>query len=258
MSGSGGTHTGTVTFRDGASAIGGPVTLAAGVATFATSSLVVGSHSITAVYGGDGQFGASTSAALAQAVNTPADSIKLRALQVAGSKIEAQSSGQAISGAVDGAISDGFNDNGQPIMASENGVRFNFAAEPQPEKTAQQRVDNAFSALGYANSNVTKAPPRPQPKEWLAWADVRGTAWNTGLQTGDIRGGQTNALLGLTRKLSPDFLVGVFGGLENFDYTSQMLNGRLKGDGWTGAATWAASATGLAVRCRRGALGHQL
>jgi outer membrane autotransporter protein len=62
---------------------------------------------------------------------------------------------------------------------------------------------------------------------------VRGTGWNTNLQTGDIRGGQTNALIGLTRKLSPNFLVGVFGGYENFDYTSQLLTGRLRGDGWT-------------------------
>jgi outer membrane autotransporter protein len=53
------------------------------------------------------------------------------------------------------------------------------------------------------------------------------------LEAGDIRGGQTNALIGLTRKLTPNFLVGVFGGFENFDYTSQLLLGRLKGDGWT-------------------------
>src|SRR5262249_13214830 len=36
-----------------------------------------------------------------------------------------------------------------------------------------------------------------------------------------------------TRRLTPDLLVGVFGGYENFEYTSQLLDGRLKGDGWT-------------------------
>ena len=82
---------------------------------------------------------------------------------------------------------------------------------------------------------VTKAPPLAPvvPKDWLLWADVRGTGWNTDPSAGDIRGGQINALAGLTRKLMPDFLIGILGGYENFDYTSQTLNGRLKGDGWT-------------------------
>src|SRR5262249_28087638 len=52
-------------------------------------------------------------------------------------------------------------------------------------------------------------------------------------RTGTPRAAQTNALLGLTRKLTPNFLFGVFGGYENFDYTSQLFNGELKGNGWT-------------------------
>ena len=62
---------------------------------------------------------------------------------------------------------------------------------------------------------------------------MRGTGWSTSAQSGDIRGGQVNALAGLTHKVTPDFLVGIFGGYETFDYTSQSLNGTLKGDGWT-------------------------
>jgi len=234
--------TGTATFKDGSTVLG-TGTLSTGVATFTTSSLAVGSHSITVSYGGDASNLASTSAALTQSVGVPADSIKLRALQLAVTKIEAQSSGAAISGAVDSAISEGFSNNGAPITGSDNGMRFNFAAEPQEsEKEKSQkpsvgeRVGDTFAAFGYApRDKVYKAspPPRIIPKEWLAWAEVRGTGWNTSLQTGDIRGGQTNALIGLTRKLSPDFLVGAFGGYERFDYTSQLLSGRLKGDGWT-------------------------
>ncbi len=53
------------------------------------------------------------------------------------------------------------------------------------------------------------------------------------MQSGDIRGGQVNALAGVTRRVTPDFLVGIFGGYETFDYTSRTLNGTLKGDGWT-------------------------
>src|SRR6516162_5085661 len=132
--------------------------------------------------------------------------------------MEAQSSGQAISGASDNAIFDGFAGNAALINGNESGVNFNFAAEPQQlqpttqtQKTFEERAGYAFAGLGYAGEPVLKAPPRAAPKEWLGWADVRGIGWNTNQQTGDIRGGQTNGLLGLSRKLAPDFLVGVFG-----------------------------------------------
>ena len=41
----------------------GTGTLSGGVATFSTSSLAIGSHTITAVYGGDTNFNGSTSVA---------------------------------------------------------------------------------------------------------------------------------------------------------------------------------------------------
>ena len=78
---SAGTPTGTVIFSDGGVAIG-TATLAAGIASLTTSTLTVGSHTITASYGGAATFGPATSPALSQTVNTPADSVKLRALQV--------------------------------------------------------------------------------------------------------------------------------------------------------------------------------
>ena len=56
-----GTPTGTVQFKDGGTNLGSPQTLnGSGVATFLTSSLVVGLHTITADYSGDGNFLAST------------------------------------------------------------------------------------------------------------------------------------------------------------------------------------------------------
>lgn len=99
----GATPTGTVTFKDGATVLG-TVALSGGVATLTTSSLTIGSHSITAEYGGDANNGPSTSAALVQTVDTPADSLKLRSMQVLGTKVAAQTSGQAISGAIGSAI----------------------------------------------------------------------------------------------------------------------------------------------------------
>ncbi len=64
-----GTPTGTVTFKDGPTALGSPVALSGGTATFSTSQLAVGTHSITVVYSGDANFTTSTSAALSQTAN---------------------------------------------------------------------------------------------------------------------------------------------------------------------------------------------
>ncbi|PYT74683.1 MAG: hypothetical protein DMG39_02235, partial [Acidobacteria bacterium] len=68
-----GTPTGTVTFNDGATVLG-PGTLSSGTATFTTSGLGAGVHSITAVYGGDANFAGSTSPVLMQTVNKAASS----------------------------------------------------------------------------------------------------------------------------------------------------------------------------------------
>ena len=62
-----GTATGTVTFMDGAATLG-TATLSVGVATFTTATLSVGHHNVTAVYGGDASFNASTSNTVDQEV----------------------------------------------------------------------------------------------------------------------------------------------------------------------------------------------
>jgi Big-like domain-containing protein len=59
-----GTPTGTVTFLDGATTLGTGTLNSSGVATYATSTLASGAQSITAQYGGDSNFAASTSAAV--------------------------------------------------------------------------------------------------------------------------------------------------------------------------------------------------
>ncbi|MFL6389602.1 MAG: Ig-like domain-containing protein, partial [Terriglobales bacterium] len=63
--------TGTVVFFDGSTPISGDVTLVGGSASFTTSSLPFGIHSITAQYTGDATFNGSTSAAFLQTVNNP-------------------------------------------------------------------------------------------------------------------------------------------------------------------------------------------
>jgi Pro-kumamolisin, activation domain/Bacterial Ig-like domain (group 3) len=62
----GSTPTGAVTFKDGSITLGTATLNSSGVAAFASSSLAVGTHSITAVYGGNANDLTSTSAVLSQ------------------------------------------------------------------------------------------------------------------------------------------------------------------------------------------------
>jgi Subtilase family/Autotransporter beta-domain len=98
------------------------------------------------------------------------------------------------------------------------------------------RVDDDFSAIGFAamDRSAAKVPsPAAPSRNWLAWIDVRSTNFSGNTFGSDLSGTQANAITGLTHKLTPNFLVGAFGGYETFDYTSTGLNGRLKGNGWT-------------------------
>jgi len=65
-----GTPTGTVAFKDGAAILGTGTLDIGGTATYSTSALSSGTHSMTAVYGGDGSFAGSTSATLTQTVSS--------------------------------------------------------------------------------------------------------------------------------------------------------------------------------------------
>jgi hypothetical protein len=258
----GGTPPGSVTFTDGATTLG-TVALSSGVATLTTAALTLGSHSITASFSGSPGFTNGTSAPLVQSVNIPADSLKLRALQAMATPMVSQFSGQAISGAIDNAIAEGFSDGGGSLVSPNNsGIRFNFSADgndgqPTPSNVSSSspfgsanlsqagsatslrssRVKDAFGALAYAGP--AKAPPRfAEPRDWLGWAEVRGATldrWSASGAggTSTLYGNQINVLAGLTRRLAPNFLIGTFGGYEMFDYRSDQLQGRLKGDGWT-------------------------
>ena len=252
---SGGTPTGTVTFNDGGVAIGS-ATLAGGTAALTIAALKTGRHTITAVYSGGPGFPASTSASLLQDVATPQDSLRLRALQVVATKTIAQASGSVISGAIDTAISEGFSDGGALFMPTETGVHLNFAGEAPAAagtddagraggaaaaggrgRTAgvSPRVADAFAALDRNAAGASGRPRPAEPRDWLMWAEVKGSGISNGNSGAPsvLEGSQVNALVGVTRKLSPNVLIGVVGGWETFDYRSDTLNGRLEGDGWT-------------------------
>ena len=77
VSSSTGTPTGSVSFYDGGVSIGQAQLNAQGVATLSTSTLTVGTHSITAVYVGNGNYNTSTSAALPHTVVLATSSLTL-------------------------------------------------------------------------------------------------------------------------------------------------------------------------------------
>ena len=68
--------TGTVTFTDGGAAIGMAAVSASGAAVL-SASFAAGSHSLVAMYGGDGVFGASSSAAVVEVVGANATATSL-------------------------------------------------------------------------------------------------------------------------------------------------------------------------------------
>lgn len=72
-----GTPSGTVTFKDGTVTLGPGTLNSSGVATLKTTALSVGSHSLTAVYGGNANFRGSTSTAFTQIVNKTSTTAKL-------------------------------------------------------------------------------------------------------------------------------------------------------------------------------------
>ncbi|RAI38862.1 hypothetical protein CH341_27050 [Rhodoplanes roseus] len=263
VSGPAGTPTGTITFNDGGVAIG-TATLVGGTAALTTTGLKIGKHTITGVYSGSAVYAASTSTALVQDIGTPQDSLRLRAMQIVATRTIAQNSGAAITGAIDSAIAEGFSGGGALISPSGMGLRFNFGAEPDPESDAdprlppggtasayasaapqggrgaaggRSRIDDAFAAIDRGAMPAKAAARRAEPKDWLMWAEIRGAGVGSLNQSSatpsPLSGTQVNALLGLTRRLTPDLLVGVVGGWESFDYRSETLNSRLKGDGWT-------------------------
>ena len=235
VSSTGGTPSGTVIFKEGGTTLATGTLNGAGIATFATSALALGSHAITAAYGGDTQFAATTSATLNQAVGIPLDSLRLRAFQVLATKMEAQTSGQATAGAIESAVAEGFADDGEILRPSELGLRMNFSADPRETIRTDELNTGAFSDI-LKKEDATGAIPQRVPaqrfmKEWLVWADIRNTGWLTSPEHADTKGTQLNTLAGITYRMTQDFLVGLVGGVETFNYTSQSLNARLYGTG---------------------------
>jgi hypothetical protein len=167
--------------------------------------------------------GSATAAAAFTYAGMPRDSQRLRDTQVVLTNLAAQSSSSTISAAASQAVSDGFGDGGPLVSQSGDALRFSYAGEKP------SRVEDAFAAVG----KPAKAKFLPESNDWRLWGQVGGTGWNSTAAAGDITGGQIQALAGVTRKLSPNFLVGLMAGYESYNYSIASLDGALKGGGWT-------------------------
>jgi hypothetical protein len=161
---------------------------------------------------------------------TNTDSLKVRSLQIAATKSAAAMSGDAITGAINGAIGDAFSNGGNPFTVGPNGIRLSFTGEPQRDP----RVEEAFEALSYAATSrkALRSVYLPE-REWDVWLDVRGTGFRQNEIIADTHGDQINATAGIARKLTPYFLLGVVTGYEHFNYDVASLAGTLKGSGGT-------------------------
>ncbi len=186
---------------------------------------------------------ASASAPGALPPDPPSDSDNIQRVQDGLTPVVGQTSGAAIDGAVGGAIGNSFEDafGGSPLSMGAGGASFFFDPAAMSGEghalafapAAKAPGVDAVTALAYGGSGpspaqgpATAALARPS-SNWRLWGDLR---W-TGLDGGD--GSQVNGTAGITYKLTPDMLAGVFGGFETFDYTASSLSGTLKGDGLT-------------------------
>jgi hypothetical protein len=132
-----GTITGTVQFYDGSTVIGSAVTLASGSASYSTSTLSQGSHSITAVYSGDSTYGTSTSTALTQTISagskastTAAVTSSLNPSTVGASVTLTAAVASSTSGTITGTVQfyDGSTAIGTPVTVASGAAQYSTTA----------------------------------------------------------------------------------------------------------------------------------
>lgn len=243
----------SVTFYDGATIIGTVTSVRYGGggntsrATFTTSSLSVGTHSITATYSGDPgyTFYPSTSAVYTMTINAapptpapapaaqPTPSQQTPAVQKAITKTISQSTSQVVSSGLNTAMSAGF------APSTGNGSGSSSMIEGHSDGfTLNNPLDHRYWTAANDSSGVIRDSQPATPvfhdkteSKWSVWLDVRNSGWKIDNSTSDLKGRQMNITTGVSRKITPDFLGGVMVGYENADYDSNLAAANLKNNG---------------------------
>jgi hypothetical protein len=206
--------TGSVTFFDGPTSLGSGPLNGSDQATFTTSSLAAGTHTITAVYSSDVNYAASTSAAISQVVNGPIATATTTTLT---SSVNPSTSGQSITftATVAGATSNTpeptgsvtFLD-GSTTLASETlnasaqatyttsslsdgshsitAVYSSDANYAASTSTVLTQVVNAPALAASATSLASSANPATTGQSVTFTATVAGTPTNSPLPTGSV------------------------------------------------------------------------
>ena len=124
-----GTPTGRLTFLDGGGTLGSVVADAAGGGSLTTATLTPGTHVLTAVYSGDGNFLPSTSSAVSQVIS-PAAGTPDFTLAAGGGGLQTVSAGATASFGLMVAVQNG--PLNSPILLAASGVPAGFTASFSP------------------------------------------------------------------------------------------------------------------------------
>jgi Bacterial Ig-like domain (group 3) len=177
--------TGTVNFYDGAMLLGPGTVGANGVATYQTSSLAVGAHTITAQYGGDTNYSASTSPAVQVTITSTAGSFALSANPTSITLTESQLMGQTT---ISVTPSGGFS---SPVALTTSGVPAGFTASfapatVTPNGSAATSVMTIQAMSGDAHKTTATVAP----------ANGGGSTGQSGSESGSRPGGRYGLAFG--------------------------------------------------------------
>jgi hypothetical protein len=151
----GGVPTGTVTFKDNGQPLALPVDVS-GAISFTTSGLATGTHSLTAVYNGDSEFPAATSAPVNQVVNKGPTTTGLNVTQAgAGSPVTfvATVNAAAASGSPTGSVtflSDGATISAATLVPTGDSIRSTATLTTDNVSTGSHGFNASY--VGDANS----------------------------------------------------------------------------------------------------------
>ncbi len=160
VSGSGGTPTGTVTFKNGGTSLGTGTLNGSGVASFTTSALPLGADSITASYGGDANFGPATSAAVTEIVSLAmVDAVSTGSTVTAGQSVPINLIAYAASGS---NLTFTFTCVGAPAKSTCTFSPSPVSPAPPPTGTPIQLT------FGTSSSSVPAGPSNRDPWLWGA------------------------------------------------------------------------------------------